>query len=511
MKNVMKCIGLTSLLWGFSSLSLAQSGVEMSCSDGIDNDQDSMVDCADADCKNDIACQPGQGSENTNAACSDWVDNDGDGYLDCDDSECSSAGVDVCQGSWDKIEKSKQNQEDGQQAQLPAIPDGASIEDLLGKGSDADGERNDVVCSDGIDNDGDGFTDCADLGCRFDPTVVVCRDSPGLRLAVTAHASLGYDASTNVDQRWDARFSMLKVRAFGPLPFIDDSFFLISMRTEKTPRLTFAMFQLPLGGGHMLNVNSGGGGLSFHPVRSEGRQMLLDKPYYMYSAFDQGSGVNVEFQGPIVPRINYRAFISGGSGQFNGNIGGRFFSYDNDNFQYSVGGQVFIDIIGHTSRWDYYKLFTPVPTALSISLGAKYDQRAQERYPAVHTNITFKTGPFIAEAEAYVKRELEFESWQIAYRIAAGVLVVDKTLFIAADFGEFRATEMNLPPAVAETDIRKLRNQREWRAGVHWYIHRNNAILSVIYTGRQVEDTLVDGVDDGYKENGVRLVGQYRF
>ena len=49
------------------------------------------------------------------------------------------------------------------------------IEDLIGSGKDKDGERNDVLCSDGFDNDGDGMVDCADYGCRFDPDVTICQ------------------------------------------------------------------------------------------------------------------------------------------------------------------------------------------------------------------------------------------------------------------------------------------------------------------------------------------------
>lgn len=35
-------------------------------------------------------------------------------------------------------------------------------------------ENTDVLCSDLVDNDGNGFVDCEDFGCRFRPEVAVC-------------------------------------------------------------------------------------------------------------------------------------------------------------------------------------------------------------------------------------------------------------------------------------------------------------------------------------------------
>ena len=49
------------------------------CNDGIDNDGDGFVDCADFDCaeSTEIECN-----------CNDGIDNDGDGFTDCDDFDC---------------------------------------------------------------------------------------------------------------------------------------------------------------------------------------------------------------------------------------------------------------------------------------------------------------------------------------------------------------------------------------------------------------------------------------
>ena len=258
--------------------------------------------------------------ENTDARCSDWIDNDEDGYVDCSDKDCQGGLVSVCKGSW----KGPLNQASGssnapQTDDLPALGAGETVEDLIGKHGDKDGERNDQLCSDGVDNDGDGRTDCADFGCRFDPNVSVCRGNPGMRFSIVGNISFEYDLA---NEAFDTRFTKLQLRSFGPMPLIQDSFYLISMRTEKTPRLTFAMFQVPLGDGHFVNVNSGGGGLSNGMVLSSAKNLLLDPAFYLYSAFDQGNGAAVEFSGPIDSDgfAFYRAYAAGGSGLFTGNV-----------------------------------------------------------------------------------------------------------------------------------------------------------------------------------------------
>jgi hypothetical protein len=92
-------------------------GSENNCTDGIDNDCDNQIDCADADCNGDPACgggaycgdgncDPGEdqcscsadcgnppGSENN---CTDGVDNDCDNQIDCADADCN--GDPACGG-----------------------------------------------------------------------------------------------------------------------------------------------------------------------------------------------------------------------------------------------------------------------------------------------------------------------------------------------------------------------------------------------------------------------------
>lgn len=56
---------------------------ETDCSDGIDNDGDTFIDCCDEDCAADLACL-------AEIDCSDGIDNDCDTLFDCDDDDCSA-------------------------------------------------------------------------------------------------------------------------------------------------------------------------------------------------------------------------------------------------------------------------------------------------------------------------------------------------------------------------------------------------------------------------------------
>jgi len=83
------------------------------CADGSDNDLDGLVDCEDTDCSSDAACPED---------CSNGLDDDADGRTDCEDAECRTNIA--CQ------------------------------ED----------------CSNGLDDDDDGRTDCEDDDCWGAPS-----------------------------------------------------------------------------------------------------------------------------------------------------------------------------------------------------------------------------------------------------------------------------------------------------------------------------------------------------
>ncbi len=64
---------------------------ELTCDDGLDNDCDGAIDCADSDCASDPACGGGcTPTEPTEMTCNDGLDNDCDGFVDCADSDCAA-------------------------------------------------------------------------------------------------------------------------------------------------------------------------------------------------------------------------------------------------------------------------------------------------------------------------------------------------------------------------------------------------------------------------------------
>lgn len=470
----------------------ARPGVETNCSDGLDDDGDTVFDCGDDDCRSDPACRKG-GTENTEAACSDWIDNDDDGYVDCDDFDCGDAVT--CKGSWDTgtVPGSGTGvRAGGNGGATNASGDvvlrrGQDDADLLGKHGDNDGERDNIVCADGIDNDNDGRTDCDDLGCKLSSEVTVCQPSGNFRLSVVARVAQSYDVQ---ERQSNTEFDVLQLRALGEMPFIQNSFFLISARMEKTPRVVFAMFQVPLGKkGHYMNVNSGGGGLSLELVRSVHKRMLADPAFYVYNAFEQGNGAAVEFGGPLDKKGKYlyRTFLGGGSGRFAGNIGGTFFPDNNNNYTFSAGAQVWMNFVGYYNRWDTPFIYTPSPLAVALAVGGKYDQRAQERYPAANVQFIVRWRRIQFSAENYTKREINFKNWQTAYNVQLGVLAISKRLMFAGDFGQYVATDFENPPAVLGYDLSRQRRELQYRAAAHVYLWRDVLFLTAIWRDRRLE------------------------
>jgi cysteine-rich repeat protein len=94
----------------------------LGCRDGIDNDADGLLDCADlVDCGTADACQE--------LVCNDGIDDNGNGDIDCADAQC--AGNDAC------------------------------IE---------------LQCDDNLDNDTDNLIDCADGDCIFAANCAIAGD-----------------------------------------------------------------------------------------------------------------------------------------------------------------------------------------------------------------------------------------------------------------------------------------------------------------------------------------------
>lgn len=492
---------------------------ETVCTGRLDEDHDNLVDCGDADCFHDPACESGQGPESSPAACSDWIDNDADDAIDCDDDDCESAPS--CHGSWNAHgTNGEATSSSSTDLSLPQLGEGMGVDDLVGAMGDANGERSNEFCSDGIDNDHDGRTDCADFGCRFDPQVTICTPTPGFRFSAVVGAGMTYTSQISgaaadgveIPGVWDARFSRIQLRALGQIPFIQNSFFMINVRAERLVRLTFALFQIPIGGGHYINLNSGSGGLSASLIQSQAKQLLLDPVFFAYAPFEQGNGGAVEVGGPLTSNdmLRYRAFVAGGSGQSNGNVGGRFFSSDDRNFTYGAGGQVQLNIAGHYDRLDTPYIYTPVPLTLALTLGAKYDQRAAERYATGNLFLVGRYDRFHLTADVFGKRELEFGANQLGYVVQAGFLLIPKRVMLAVDWAQLRSSEFTDPGAANTAGVSRPVDEDQFRAAIHVYLFRSIALASIVYTHHVIETNLSRPIDPVI-ENIVRLEGQFRF
>lgn len=133
----------------FSHLAFAQLK-ENDCRNGVDDDGDGLVDCADRlDCFGIVDCK----SENLNFNCADGYDNDGDGNIDCADSECDCTAIEICNNRLD-------DDGDGLVDCADTVGVGSNCKDFVGCERD---------CNNGVDDDGDGFFDYYDGDCVDHP------------------------------------------------------------------------------------------------------------------------------------------------------------------------------------------------------------------------------------------------------------------------------------------------------------------------------------------------------
>ncbi|MEN0064730.1 MAG: hypothetical protein AAGA48_21470 [Myxococcota bacterium] len=140
--NVDAYSSFTNIGTGDFNLNIVEIPPEI-CDDGVDNDIDGLLDCADFDCAGDPNCLV--------EICNDYLDNDADGIIDCLDPDCAAdpiCGAEICDDNFD-------NDVDG-------LLDCADF--------DCAGDPNCLVefCDDGGDNDADGLIDCFDPDCAAD-------------------------------------------------------------------------------------------------------------------------------------------------------------------------------------------------------------------------------------------------------------------------------------------------------------------------------------------------------
>ena len=489
---------------------------ETNCTDRVDNDSDSMVDCADADCSADPACQADGEPEATDARCSDWVDNDGNGVMDCDDSACNSPSVKVCKGSWDTPNMSSNAGPSGSSpGALPGLGQGLSAEDIAQQLGDIAGERNDMVCSDGIDNDGDGRTDCDDVGCRLDEDVTVCRSDDSLRFSFFGRLTAFEHNLESGSQ--DTRFEEIAVRALGPVPLIQDSFFMLKVRLEKTPKLVWFLMRAPLVGSHYLTLQSGLGSLSHSRLVGNAKQLLNEVPYYMTEGFQPaGSGVGLALDGNVPGiddgSLSYRLQLGGGSGRFFA-VGGRYYPDDESaNYSFNIGAQLTYRILGHWSRWDSPFIYVPVPMTLVTEVSGQYVQDPQERFPAGMAHILFRWGYFHLDLEGGYRKELNFDSDRYAFRAEVGLLLWPKNLFVAADYGMSSAGDMKNPPdSIGDGMEAGMVSTTTFRAAIHYYVWRHVGTLSAVYTNEKKDYSRVSFTRGIEKDHRIALQMKYGF
>ncbi len=295
--------------------------------------------------------------------------------------------------------------------------------------------------------------------------------------------------TTYQDPQGDVRFTRLQLRALGTIPFIQNSFFLINVRAERTFRLTFATFNFPLDNqGHYFSVNSGSGNLSSGLITSTSKQPLLDRPYYLFNAFEQRNGGSVEVGGPITSdnRLGFRIFATGGSGNYTGNVGGRFFNSTDRNFSYGAGGQLLLNIVGNYNRFDTPFLYSPVPLTIAVFAGARYDQRPLERYTAWNAFAILRYDRFLIRAEHYGRYVLDFDSVQVAWNVQTSILLIPHVLMLAADVGGFFVPVGYDPQVLAmiggfSSQLKQPMEEFQARAAIHWWAFRNIGRISLLY------------------------------
>ena len=125
------------------------------CTNGIDDNGNGLVDCADMGCVSFPYCYMER--------CDNGMDDDGDGLVDCEDSECDCTPVEICNNGIDDDGDGKTDCQDEDCSNFC-----------------------ETDCNNGIDDDEDGFIDYYDGDCLATP-----RQTDSLALVALYHATEG--------------------------------------------------------------------------------------------------------------------------------------------------------------------------------------------------------------------------------------------------------------------------------------------------------------------------------
>ena len=132
-------------------------------SNGVDDDENGFADCADFSCSQseDPAIQEycEDQLEATYERCTDCIDNDGNGFVDCGDFSC--ADVQAADGSY-ACRESGTRDLTAAEYECEDSACASTLQQLVLTNAT-------LFCTDGEDNDRDGFVDCDDFDCAMDP------------------------------------------------------------------------------------------------------------------------------------------------------------------------------------------------------------------------------------------------------------------------------------------------------------------------------------------------------
>ncbi|MBX3250990.1 MAG: hypothetical protein KF901_27685 [Myxococcales bacterium] len=173
------------------------------CTDGIDNDGNGFTDCDDRQCCTgagvcidaEVQAHCDAIKEWTFERCTDGIDNDGNGFADCNDFSCRTVREDVVfSRATRRPDPSCANTPDceGDECECfvlrtspcnESVVFPADVERVDGSMFNFEMQRAIAACTDGLDGDVDGFIDCDDWDCQWNPLLnprARGRTEPGL-------------------------------------------------------------------------------------------------------------------------------------------------------------------------------------------------------------------------------------------------------------------------------------------------------------------------------------------
>ena len=108
-----------------------------------------------------------------------------------------------------------------------------------------------------------------------------------------------------------------------------------------------------------------------------------------------------------------------------------------------------------------------------------YDQREFEIPSSLHEcTVPIQTIPDYRRRLRQARARARL--YQFAYNAMVGILHTKK-IMIAADVGQFYATEFKNAPAQLNAELKRLGDVMQWRAAIHYFPFGNTGLLSLLY------------------------------